>query len=445
MARVDLSITVKGVTFPNPVMPGSSDLVCDERGVARCLKNGVGGIVIKSVTPTPFRTKARPYHFFYRRFGPGLAHNWISKGSVDVKDPEEYAEKYMPKMVKRCREAGVPLIASIMCSSDPEEWAREGKRFEDAGADMLELNLSCPHASFQIGQLSGRTVGEELETVVAIIKRLKEVVSIPVMPKLSITLEPFLNHVKRWEEAGADLICAHNTPYGIMVDVEREVPFGTLGAGGYLLGRSMLPWSLARVVEMRKVVSLPIVGVGGIYQPMDAIMYMLLGCPLVQVASAAFEHGAKFFRRVVNGIEAWMERKGYGSVEEFVGKAFPLAALHATPELIPMEWPFPPPEVKSSPVIPLVDMAKCTLCGKCQDFCVEEVFTVDKAGRKVLVDHLGKCTGCGDCVGWCPPYAITLIDEKTREVVWDNQGLAKPYRPENWKKKPDKVRGLVVV
>jgi len=444
MSKVDLSVTVKGVTFPNPVMPGSSDLVCDDTGVVRCLKSGVGGIVTKTVTSTAFRTKARPYHFYFRRFGLGLNRNWISKGSVDVKDPEVYAEKHMPTMARHCHDAGVPLIVSIMCSVDPEEWVREGKRFQDAGADMLELNLSCPHASFQTGQLSGRTLGEDPDAVAAIIKRLKETVSIPIMPKLSITLGPFLHHVKRWEEAGADLICAHNTTYGMMIDIETELPFGTLGAGGYLMGRSMLPWSLARVVEMRREISVPIVGVGGIYEPMDAIMYMLLGSPLVQIASAAMEHGTKFFKRTVNGIEAWMERKGYSSVDEFVGKAFPLASMDATQELISMERPFPPPQEQSSHVIPLVDMAKCTLCGKCQDFCVEEVFTVNRAERTVLVDHAGKCTGCGDCVGWCPPYAFTLIDDRTGDVVWDNQGLAKPYRPENWKKKPDPATGPVI-
>ena len=53
----------------------------------------------------------------------------------------------------------------------------------------------------------------------------------------------------------------------------------------------------------------------------------------------------------------------------------------------------------------------------------------------INVDYENKCWGCGDCVGWCPGNAISVIDKETKEVVWANEGLAKPYRPENWKRK----------
>ena len=92
------------------------------------------------------------------------------------------------------------------------------------------------------------------------------------------------------------------------------------------------------------------------------------------------------------------------------------------------------PQEKSSPIIPIVDMDECILCGKCQDFCLSGVFTVDNARGMVDIDHENKCWGCGDCVGWCPANAVKLIDRDTKEVIWDNHGLAKPYRPENWKR-----------
>jgi len=59
---------------------------------------------------------------------------------------------------------------------------------------------------------------------------------------------------------------------------------------------------------------------------------------------------------------------------------------------------------------------------------------VNKEKGTVDIDHENRCWGCGDCVGWCPKNAISLIDWKTRELVWDNRGLAKVFRPENWKK-----------
>ena len=75
----------------------------------------------------------------------------------------------------------------------------------------------------------------------------------------------------------------------------------------------------------------------------------------------------------------------------------------------------------------------CGLCAKCQHFCLKGVFTADEVKNMIEIDYENKCWGCGDCVGWCPGNAISLIDRETNEVVWDNRGLAKPYRPENWK------------
>ena len=85
-------------------------------------------------------------------------------------------------------------------------------------------------------------------------------------------------------------------------------------------------------------------------------------------------------------------------------------------------------------VIPIIERERCTLCGHCEDFCLSGVFRMDKAEKCVDIDHEKKCWGCGDCVGWCPEEAMMLIDKETKEVVWDNRGLARPYRPEKWKK-----------
>ena len=435
MRSTDLSIDIKGVKFRNPVLPSSSDVVLNERGVEKCLDQGVGGIVTKSFTPTRFRTRARPYHFNYRVFGREFENNFISKGSVHHLDSETAAEKLVPRMARLCKNEGVPLIVSIMCGDSLEEWATEARRFESAGADILEINMSCPHAGFQIGKAAGRTLGSDADVSTAIVRTVKDSVGIPISPKLSSTLDPFSRHVKGWAEAGADCITAHNSPVGIMIDIEQEVPFGGLGPGGYTMGRSFLPWSLARIVELRGYVDVPIMGVGGINHAQDAIMYLLLGCPTVQIGSAIFKHGYRLFGDIVRGIKDWMEKKGYSSIQDFIGNAYKLASLNSSQDLIQMEWPFAGPEEKMSPVIPMVDLDRCLFCGKCEDFCLSEVFTVDKKQKELKIHLDERCWGCGDCVGWCPSNAIKMIDKETKEVVWANKGLAKPYRPENWKRR----------
>jgi dihydroorotate dehydrogenase subfamily 1 len=430
---IDLSVEIKGVKFKNPIVPASSDIVMDEKGLQRCIEQGVGGIVTKSFTWTPFKTRARPYHFNYRVFGKGLENNWISKGSVHHMDTAKACKTLVPKMAAMCRDAGIPLVVSIMGGESLDEWGIESRRFEEAGADMLELNMSCPHAGFQIGKVAGRTVGENLDLAKAIIGTVKDSVKIPVSAKLSPILEPLSQHVTGWLEAGADCFSAHNAPYGIMIDIDKEVPFGGLGPGGYLMGRSFLPLSLARIVETKRFVDLPIMGIGGVTQAQDAIMYILLGCPVVQVGSAVFKHGYRLFEELVQGIEQWMEKKQYTSIQDFIGNAVRLASLHSSQDLIEMERPFVSPKEKTSPVVPSVNLEKCVFCGRCQDSCLSDVFKVDKKKKSLELQIEGRCWGCGDCAGWCPANAITMIDKERAEVVWENKGLAKPYRPEMWK------------
>ncbi|MFC1870946.1 tRNA-dihydrouridine synthase [Chloroflexota bacterium] len=435
MNNIDLSVEVNGLTFRNPIMPGSSDIILDERGVIKCLEQGIGAILTKSFSSLPgVRTRARPWHFNYRVFGKGLENNWISRGGFHPMSAEQAAEKLIPKMASLCRDEGTPFIVSIADGADVNEWVTDAKRFEQAGANMLELNFSCPHAGDQIGEAAGRTLGQNLPIATEIISSVKKAVKIPISTKPSVSWDPFAPYIQGYVAAGSDFLTAQNTVSGMLIDVEEEVPFGGLGSGGYQMGRSLLPFHLNRVVETRKLTDAPIIATGGVWTATDAIMYLLIGCHLVQVAGAVCRKGYGLFGQIIKGIEEWMQRKGYSSIEDFRGKVFDLATKVSSSELIHMEWPFPMPQERSSSVIPVVDLDKCIFCCQCHDFCLSGVFTVNKPNRTVDVDHENKCWGCGDCVGWCPANAIKMIDKDTKEVVWDNHGLAKPYRPENWKK-----------
>jgi dihydroorotate dehydrogenase subfamily 1 len=435
MSGVDLSVEVAGLTFRNPILPGSSEIVFDEKGAEKCIQQGVGGIVTKSFTSTPFlRTRPRPWRFNCTPFGKGLEDNWISRGGLHSMAAEQAAERLMPKMVTMCRNEGIPLIVSIAEGANIDEWITDAKRFEEVGADMLELNFSCPIALHESGGSVGKALGQNIPLATEIVRSIKKAIKIPVSPKLSIGWDPYAPHIKGLSEAGADCFTSHNTIVGMLIDVEEETPFGLLGSGGYTLSRSFLPWSLGRVVETRQLTQAPLIGVGGIHEPADVLMYLLVGCSLVEVSSAVHRKGYRLFGKLVEGIKEWMERKGYTSTKEFIGKVLPLATKVSSSDLIPMEWPFPMPQERSSPIIPMIDTDKCTLCGKCGDFCLSGVYTIDEAKRAVTIDHENRCWGCGGCVGWCPENAIRLIDRETREVIWDGHGLAKPYRPENWKR-----------
>jgi dihydroorotate dehydrogenase (NAD+) catalytic subunit len=229
----------------------------------------------------------------------------------------------------------------------------------------------------------------------------------------------------RCKKTGLDFITAHNGPGGIVIDVENQVPFGAPSIGGYVMGRAFLPYSLARVVRIRKATHIPIIGVGGIYNASDALQYLLCDCPLVGIGSAIYFQGPEILDRIHKGLSDWMTRKGYLSIIDFKGKVLPL--IEDSQSLrVREKYPFTiPPEC---PYIPVIDDKACNFCGTCQSACIYNVFQIDKTESRISVNE-NRCWSCGFCVGVCPESAIELRERHDREkVIWKNQGMAEPFK-----------------
>jgi ferredoxin len=235
-------------------------------------------------------------------------------------------------------------------------------------------------------------------------------------------MEPLIDAVKSWKERGVSFITAHNAPGGIYIDVDSEVPYGAPAIGGYLIGRPFLPVSLARVVQILKTIEIPVIGVGGIFSGNDALQYLLCGCSLVQVGTAAYIDGTGVLKKIKQEIVSWMKRKNYSSISEFRGKV--LRKIIPSAEL-KMKERFPysiPPE---TPYFPKIDHKKCTICQACCKSCFYHVLHLDHG--KIGAER-DRCWSCGLCVGVCPEKAITLVDKKTGKIIWKGIGVALPFK-----------------
>jgi dihydroorotate dehydrogenase (NAD+) catalytic subunit len=420
---VDLSIRLAGLTFKSPIVVASSECAANLSLVQNLVNKHIGAIVTKTYTSPPaFRIRVRPYQFPLNKFGKAY-----SKGgslfSLAAPHPEgsEAVKKHVSQMADLCKSSEVKLIASFF--EDPADvplWINQAKSFESLGADMLELNFSSPSAA--------AVFARSFDSASHIISQVKKNTSIPVGLKLSPTLEPLETFVATCEEAGLDFITAHNAPGGIVIDVENEVPFGAPSIGGYVMGRSFLPYSLGRVVRIRKASNVPVIGVGGIYEARDALQYILCGCPLVGIGSAMYFKGPQILERLNEDIGNWMNKKGYREINEFLGKAFKqitdpphLKAAEKYPHTIPPECPY----------VPVVDEQTCIYCAKCATTCIYDVFRVNKENKQIRIEE-NKCWSCGFCVGICPTGAIELRDRRDKKmVIWNNQGYARSFLPQN--------------
>jgi dihydropyrimidine dehydrogenase (NAD+) subunit PreA len=416
---VDLTVRVAGITFRSPVLPAASELVVDGQSADRVAALGVGGIVTKTFTTSPeFRIRLRPYQFPLAHVDPALKNSGslYSLASPHVESMDVVVRKNVPDISQVCKKHGIPLIVSFY-EKPPElgSWRRVAKGFERAGADLLELNFSSPTMK---GELE-----KSLTSSFKILESVTRSSNIPIGIKISPMIEPLAEAVRGWAERGASFITAHNAPSGIYIDVEREVPHGAPAIGGYLIGRPFLPVSLARAVQILKSVDLPVFGVGGVFGWSDALQYLLCGCSLVEVGTAAYVEGIRVFEKINQGIALWMKRKGYSSIADFrgkvLGKIIPTAELKKK-EIAPYALP---PE---TPYRPKIDRKRCTLCRTCERTCFYQVFHFDRKKKSISTDK-DRCWSCGFCVGICPERAIVLVDKRTGKTVWNGRGVATPF------------------
>lgn len=178
--------------------------------------------------------------------------------------------------------------------------------------DMIEVNLSCPNV-----KEGGMVFGKDPEKVYEITKSVRDVASCPIIVKLTPNVTDITQLAVAAEKAGADAISLINTVSAMAIDIETRKPLIKMVTGG-LSGPAIKPIAVRMVYECFKKVRIPIIGMGGIMNYKDAIEFFIAGATAIQIGTVNFIN-PKAVCEIKEGIEAYLERKGFNSVKELVG------------------------------------------------------------------------------------------------------------------------------
>lgn len=299
MSRVDLSVRVGALHLPNPVLcaSGTFGYGLEEKRAARDL----GGIVTKTVTLEP-RSGNRPPRIVET---PSGMLNSIGLQNVGV-------VRFIAEKLPALRELEVPIIVSIG-GRTAEDFETVVERLEEArGIAAYEVNISCPNVKD-----GGIEFCQVPSTAAEVIARVRRRATRPVWAKLSPNVTSIGLLGRTCEEAGADALVAINTFVGMAVDLDRRRP-RLPGVTGGLSGPAIRPLALARVREIVRHVSVPVIGVGGIVTAPDALEFLLVGARAVQVGTAHFLRPDQG-RIVVQGIDDFLGDRGIPAVESWIG------------------------------------------------------------------------------------------------------------------------------
>ncbi len=226
-------------------------------------------------------------------------------------------DAYLESKAPFLREQNATIIANIY-GNGPEEYAELARRLEEAGAaDAIEANLSCPNVHDAKGARGPVLVSQNCEAVAEYTRTIRAATRLPLFIKLSPNVMDIREPALAAQEAGADAVCLINTLLGMAIDPEKRRPRLANIVGG-LSGPAIRPVAVKMVWDVARVLSIPIIGTGGICRSCDAIEFLLAGATAVSVGSMTFRQPDAALR-VVDGISDYLRRHGFASVSSLVG------------------------------------------------------------------------------------------------------------------------------
>lgn len=408
MKKKDLSINFLGVKFENPFCLSSSPVGNCYEMCAKAYDSGWGGVVFKTIGPK---------HFLINEVSPRF--DALTKEDtpfVGFKNMEQIAEHSLEENLNDLRRLkkeypNKVLIASIMGTNE-EDWVELARLVEEAGADMIEMNLSCPQMT---SHEMGSDVGTNAELCKKYCKAVKRGSKLPMMAKMTPNVTDMVPIAKACLEGGADGIAAINTIKSICnVDLDKKIGMpivnGKSSISGYS-GKAVKPVALRFIQQLRTgIEDVQISGIGGIETWEDAAEFILLGAKTLQVTTAIMQYGYRIIEDMCNGLSHYLEDQGYDSLEEMVGAA--------NKNIIPCE------ELDRSYIVyPKIDLDKCVGCGRCYISCFDgahQAIEFDEETRRPSVNK-DKCVGCHLCATVCPVRCISKGEIKFKKGAKEHE------------------------
>ncbi len=394
MIKKDLSITFLGIKFPNPFCLSSSPVGNDYDMCKKAYEAGWGGIVFKTIGPSSYLiNEVSPRFDMTSKEGTPF---------IGFKNMEQIAEHPLEENLRdltRLKKEfpNKVLIASIM-GNDEKSWRELARKVELAGADMIEMNLSCPQMT---SHAMGSDVGSNAKLCAKYCKAVKKGSSLPVMAKMTPNITDMSEVAKACLKAGADGIAAINTVKSICnVDLAKKVGLpiidGKSSISGYS-GKAIKPIALRFIQQLKTAIpDVEISGIGGIETWIDAAEFILLGAKTLQVTTAIMQYGYRIIEDLTNGLMHYMEEQGVDHLEELVGQA--------SCNIVPAEN-----LNRDYIVYPSIDEKRCIGCGRCYISCYDgahQAMTWSDLKRRPQCNK-EKCVGCLLCKLICPVEAIS--------------------------------------
>ena len=401
---LDLPVKIGGVEFKNPFMVASGPTVKRVDQLELAEREGWAAASIKQTfNPIPYLN----YEPRYRWLKKEKLHTFTAEYRLSMEEGLRLVEEGR----KRCKELVVIANYSYV-KGDLEGWQDAARRFDAAGAQMLEINFCCPNMSFNVDvsspetkesrPSSGASMGQDENSVRLVIQKTREVSHLPIIAKITPEGGRIAEVSRAAFEQGAAAVSSVANRLGIPpIDIwnYRKPIYHLQGQNtmGCLSGPWIKPLALRDVFEIRSRVGPgpAIIGTGGVASMEDAVEMMMCGADVIGICTETMLSGFGFLRKWMTSLKTYMEKMGFRTCRDI--RDLLLREIKPATDLT--IWAG----------YAQVDPNKCSGCGLCVEIghcnailMTDEVASVDST----------LCHGCSTCLDICPKGAIRMVETR---------------------------------
>jgi len=301
----DLKVKLGPLSLKNPVMTASGTFGYGSEYEELYPIEKLGAVVVKGIAPWPSHGNATPR---VAEVTAGMLN------AIGLQGPGVEAfltgKDYLPHLKK----TDATVIVNIW-GKTPEDYALVAERLneEKNAIAALEINVSCPNV-----KEGGLAFGTDPKTMAGVVAAVRKATKIPLITKLSPNVPCITDFAKAAQDAGSDILSLINTIPAMAIDVETRRPkLGNVTGG--MSGPAIKPVAIKLVYEAAKAVSIPIIGMGGIMNGLDAIEFMLAGASAVAVGTAIFAD-PRAPLHIIDEINDYLNSHKIKSVRDIIGQ-----------------------------------------------------------------------------------------------------------------------------
>ncbi len=346
-----------------------------------------------------------------KRFGrQGM---WCTAESYRIEMRLDAGLRLVDALKKRCPD-DVPVIANIMGpGAEPDAWADHAAKFEAAGADIIELDVSCPLPATALGAVeayiteelpehAGVLLGDIPKLTAAVTAECVKRTGVPIGVKFSpeTGFPRLVAFAEQIEAAGAKFITSINAPLSVAPpDIYNGGKSLYAGLDANPISPALGPWTRYLCYRNIGTIALFVPGidqaaVGGLVEPEHVVEAMMLGAKICEFSSGTLWKGWSLIRQANAFLGKYMQQQGYSSLDDFRS----LGVQYIMPADL-VDWGLGRLAAK-------VDDSKCTGCGICcHNLCW--AMSLDKEAELAVCDE-DLCGTCALCVTICPEGAVSL-------------------------------------